>query len=218
MSDQQLSPLFSWRSAIASETGPENSTTRHILLTLSLHMSAKGNSCFPSLDTIATETGYAKETVSRHLKKAYQAGWIDRRARHDDSGQRVGTLYFATTPSGLIEDQQGLTEDQRGVDRGSTKDVNEDVNNKSAPAREEEHTPPSVQDVINYGQAQVGLGEEECRRFHNHYSAVEWLDPHGRRISNWKAKLANWKANANRWSNGGQDRDAESEGYADVWT
>ena len=98
MSSEQLSPLSSWRAAIASEDGPENSTTRHILLTLSLHMNAKGNSFFLPLDIIATETGYAKETVSRHLKKADQAGWIDRRARYDDNGRRIGTLYFTTDP------------------------------------------------------------------------------------------------------------------------
>ena len=87
MSEAMLSPLFTWRSAIASEHGPKDSTTRHVLLTLSLHMNEKGGSCYPSTRTLADETGLTRRTVEKHLAKAHKQGWLSKK-RHGLSGQR----------------------------------------------------------------------------------------------------------------------------------
>lgn len=69
--------LFKWRNALASENGPA-ATTRHVLLTLSLHMDAYGGSCFPSTKLLAEETGLSERTVCTHLEKASKAGWIEK--------------------------------------------------------------------------------------------------------------------------------------------
>ena len=67
-------PLFRWRSAIAqSELQP---TTRHVLLTLSLHMNELGENCFPSTRTLAKETGLSERSVCTHLQMAKELGWL----------------------------------------------------------------------------------------------------------------------------------------------
>lgn len=68
--------LFKWRQAIISKDGPEKPTTRHILLTLSLHMDQDGNKCFPSISTLAAETGLSRRAICLHLDLAERDGWI----------------------------------------------------------------------------------------------------------------------------------------------
>jgi hypothetical protein len=75
----QLSPLFAWRKAITQST--LKATTRHVLLTLSLHMNAEGKSCFPSVRTVAGEAGLSRRAVGVHLTLAVNEGWIVRRIR-----------------------------------------------------------------------------------------------------------------------------------------
>jgi hypothetical protein len=86
MSDTALKPLFTWRSAIASKHGPKSPTTRHVLLTLGLHMNERGGSCFPSVDTLVGETGLTKRSVCTHLEIAERDGWI-RRGLHGFNGR-----------------------------------------------------------------------------------------------------------------------------------
>lgn len=76
--------LFTWRTAIiGSDLAP---TTRHVLLTLSLHMSEAGNSCFPTVQTLCKETGLGKTTVIKQLKIAEECGWLIKQV-HGYSGQ-----------------------------------------------------------------------------------------------------------------------------------
>lgn len=94
----QLAPIITWRSAVASEHGPESPTTRLVLLTLSLHMNEKGGSCFPSIETLAVETGLGDKAVRVHLATAAQEGWITRH-RHGYGDQRYWRYeYEATVP------------------------------------------------------------------------------------------------------------------------
>lgn len=72
--EHRLSALFTWRSAICDSELP--STSRHVALTLSLHMSERGDSCFPSVRRLADETGLSRRTVQRHLKELVEAGWL----------------------------------------------------------------------------------------------------------------------------------------------
>ena len=70
-----MSLLYKWRKAIASEHGPP-STTRFVLLALSLHMSQEGDSCFPSMQTLAVETGLTERCVCTHIQNAVNEGWL----------------------------------------------------------------------------------------------------------------------------------------------
>ncbi|MPZ45112.1 MAG: hypothetical protein GEV05_17300 [Betaproteobacteria bacterium] len=98
--------LFRWRWLIASEHGPSSPTTRHVLLTLALHMAADGSRAFPSEQRLAQETGLSERAVSTHLRLASEQGWIVRRRRRQvgkdwaqyDWAQYV---YQAAVPAGL---------------------------------------------------------------------------------------------------------------------
>lgn len=94
--ERRLSPLFTWRAEICSDDGPGDPITRFVLLTLSLHMSELGDSCFPSIALLARETALANRTVRKHLKLAVASGWIIRRVRELRRGQAWRCYeYFA---------------------------------------------------------------------------------------------------------------------------
>lgn len=102
--EQFLRPLFDWRSAVASPFGPKNPTTRHVLLTLSLHMSAKGDSCFPSIERLTEESGLSRRAVLTHLAAAAEQGWICKRDRPEKNGQGWRRIeYFSLIPKGIEE-------------------------------------------------------------------------------------------------------------------
>jgi helix-turn-helix protein len=88
--------LIRWRWAISDSGLP--STSRHILLTLGLHMSLAGEKCFPSLTTIAGETGLARSTVSKHLA-SMEGIWITKTARRRSDGGRTSNVYRPQIPS-----------------------------------------------------------------------------------------------------------------------
>lgn len=103
MADEHiLRPFFTWRSAMASKFGPPSSTTRLVLLTLSLHMSEQGDSCFPGIDRLVDESGLSKKSVIDHIQIAEEMGWITKQERHLRSGQGWRRMeYFATIPDGI---------------------------------------------------------------------------------------------------------------------
>lgn len=102
---RQLSPLFTWRGAIASKESDLKATQRHVALTLSLHMSEKGDSCFPGIPLLAEETGLGQSTVRDSIRRLDEKGWLIRDVR----GGRESNRYTATVPTppdagGVIDD------------------------------------------------------------------------------------------------------------------
>lgn len=92
---------FSWTRAVSSADGPPKTTTRHVLLALSLYMSAKGDSCFPSITTLATDTGLSRKSVITHLQEAERLGWIARQ-KEPMPGKGKGwnrMTYVASAPA-----------------------------------------------------------------------------------------------------------------------
>lgn len=102
--DLFLRPLFDWRSAVASPYGPASSTTKHVLLTLSLHMSAAGDSCFPTIELLVEESGLSKRAVLTNLKAAAEQGWITKREMPQANTMGWRRIeYFASIPAGVEE-------------------------------------------------------------------------------------------------------------------
>lgn len=99
---RRLSPLFSWRGSICDSDLPP--TSRHVALTLSLHMSERGDSCWPSQTTLAKETGLNPETVKDHLRRLNETGWLLKKVER--SKDRCGTkvYYEAVVPRGGVDD------------------------------------------------------------------------------------------------------------------
>ena len=89
--------LYEWQKMIVSKFGP-GSTTRLVLLALSLHMEADGGSCRPSVRLLAQDTGLNKDTVSKHLTLADKDGWIERQERAVEGRAWRRNEYQATLP------------------------------------------------------------------------------------------------------------------------
>lgn len=51
---------------------------------------------------------------------------------------------------------------------------------------------PTEEEVIERGKF-IGLTEDSCRAFWNHYEASGWVDGNGHAIAKWQPKLAGWK-------------------------
>ena len=98
-----LRPFFTWRSAFCSAHGPKASTTRLVLLCLSLHMNEQGESCFPSINRLAMESALSRKSVIDHLQIAEQEGWIDRMERPERNGQGWRRMqYSPKIPPGIM--------------------------------------------------------------------------------------------------------------------
>lgn len=107
MIDRELfnNPFFTWRRVLCSKDGPESSTTRHVLLTLSCHMNEFGDSCYPGIELLVTESGLSKKTIIDHLRIAEETGWIDKEERPERNGQGWRKMaYTASIPSKLMDE------------------------------------------------------------------------------------------------------------------
>jgi hypothetical protein len=93
---KEVKPMFSWRMAVL---GSElDSTTKHVLLTLSCHMNEFGENCFPSIQRLAAETSLSRTTIIAHIKLAVEGGWIVK-AKHGFGDQRwQNNQYFMAWP------------------------------------------------------------------------------------------------------------------------
>jgi hypothetical protein len=77
-------------------------TERHVALTLSLHMSERGDSCFPSMETLVDETGRGKSTVREALRQMDELGWLERTIT---PGRGRANEYRAVIPATWINRQ-----------------------------------------------------------------------------------------------------------------
>ena len=99
-----LSPLFTWRGAIASPDSKLDPTTRLVALTLSLHMNERGGSAFPGAPLLAEETGLSERSVRDHLKILVGSGWLDQTEKGGQKGERRrANAYRACVPAPLQE-------------------------------------------------------------------------------------------------------------------
>lgn len=95
MSDGVVEGAWSWRRAVIASNLPP--TTKHILLTLSCHVPEIGDAAWPSVATLADETGLHPDTVRDHLKSVV-GSWLARRERHEDSGRQTSNSWVLTMP------------------------------------------------------------------------------------------------------------------------
>lgn len=98
-----LSPVFTWRSAIASGESGLSPTQRLVALVLSLHMSERGDSCFPKVQTIAEEAGLNGATVRKAIGALETEGWLLVERPAEANGKQANR-YSAAMPARLIGD------------------------------------------------------------------------------------------------------------------
>jgi hypothetical protein len=112
---RQLSLLFTWRTAIArSEL---RSTAKLVAFVLSLYMSELGDSCFPSIDTIAARSSLSRGAVSAALKTLIDEGWLNRRG---GGGRGKSTIYTAVVPETARQEGGSETARLSGKPPGSS--------------------------------------------------------------------------------------------------
>lgn len=131
MARDGLSPLFTWRSAIVDSD--LSSTSKLVALVLSLHMSERGESCFPSYPTLAKETGLTRRTVIVHVENLVRSGWLEKTV----GGGRRSNVYRAVVPQGCSTFTPPVNEqDGRGAGRSPESDI-ESVEKTSSSRRRE---------------------------------------------------------------------------------
>ena len=135
-----LSPLFTWRSAIADSSLSPNA--RLVALTLSLHMNERGASAYPSVDLLVAETGLSKRAVQEARALLLKTGYLQRVAG-EHGGRRAGgggvtATYVATLPPAT---KKGAPHAPHGTENGAS----------DAPLRVRQTTkkgaPPAPEDV-----------------------------------------------------------------------
>ena len=94
----RVSSKFSCERAIAASD--LEGTTRHVAFTLGLHFSRAGDSCWPSLETLARESGLNVSTVKRHLTVLRVSGWLlVLSGGSPKGGERTSNRYEAAIPA-----------------------------------------------------------------------------------------------------------------------
>lgn len=93
---------WKWLQMIASEQGPPDPTTRHVLITLSLHMNQQGERAWPSQKLLAQRTGLSERAVRTHLHLAERTGWVKVYAKRPagTKGWRLNE-YVACAPAAV---------------------------------------------------------------------------------------------------------------------
>lgn len=122
--------MYDWRACvISSDLQP---TTRHVLLTLSLHMDIWGKSCYPTISQIVYETGLGRSTVISHLQKAEDLGWLVKKA-HGFAGQKWRNHeYECGKPEGVSAVPWSAANKQINLKKGGP--APEKNNDKGGPA------------------------------------------------------------------------------------
>jgi Helix-turn-helix domain len=70
----KLSP-YEWQRAILASDLP--STTKLVLMALSMHLNKGTGLAFPSIRMLMKDTGLSNKAVIKHLRGAERAGWIE---------------------------------------------------------------------------------------------------------------------------------------------
>jgi len=124
-----LSALNAWRRAIASKQGPKSSTTRLVLLCMSLYMDSNGY-CYPSIQTLAADTGLSKRSVIRHVEMAISEGWIGKRMNRNNGSRWRSARYRARF---LLHGTQSKSDVGHGENASAHGDVTSPKRDTAAP-------------------------------------------------------------------------------------
>lgn len=102
---------WSWQQAV--QESELSSTTRHVLLNLSVYMNNRGENCYPSTATQAKDTGLSERTIITHLQIAKDAGYI--KVKRHGFGDQHWKLheYLPVHPSEIPKPKKGTEPDDK---------------------------------------------------------------------------------------------------------
>ena len=115
----RLSPLFTWRTKICDdEESPFSSTERLVALVLSLHMSERGDSCFPGLPRLARECNLSRRAIQRAIAGLESAGYLVVERPAKAKGRGMPNRYRAVLPASALEPLAGRVSHEHPSDPG----------------------------------------------------------------------------------------------------
>ncbi len=169
-----MSKVLEWRRAIQKSDLP--AMTRLVLLNLSIHMDSEGGSCFPSTAKQAADTGLSQRTVCTHLKRAAEAGYIDKML-HGYSGKGwAHNQYKALIPEGTERRSAPQSDNQmqgtepnsvpapEGTERGDIKALNDVQSNSSLNSTKKEAVKKSQPEHFYAGEI-IKLNEKTFQKW-----------------------------------------------------
>lgn len=114
-----MTTVFSWREALQSCNLA--STTKLILLNLSIYMNEKGEGCYPSISRQAKDTNLSEKTVCEHLHKATIAGFLCVSKQHLAGQQWARNSYRAVYPPSvnLYRAENAMMDDDDATQKGT---------------------------------------------------------------------------------------------------
>ena len=138
---------FSWERAIAESDLP--ATSRHVAFTLGLYFSKAGDSCWPSMDTLARASGLDRSTVVRHIGLLRRNGWLKVTSGGSKLGEkRVSNRYETAIPADQLPFDTGRTDTPVAENGQSseTEDQSFSMQATSPPERPYQSVPTTDQD------------------------------------------------------------------------
>ncbi|MFW9608877.1 MAG: helix-turn-helix domain-containing protein, partial [Aquaspirillum sp.] len=75
-----------------------NGTSRSVLLTVGMHASKERQQCFCSVDTLAHKSGWSRRTVTQHLTRLQQLGYLSFIGTHH-SGTSIYQVRLERLPT-----------------------------------------------------------------------------------------------------------------------
>ena len=200
--------VWSWRHAV--QQSEIQSTTKLVLLNLSIYMNELGQDCFPSTKRQAKDTSLSEKAVCEHLDKAESFGFI-KRSKHGFSGQGWSrNQYTAMYPEGTYlrsaPEEKALTLTEEGTYPDGEKALTVGKSNSSLNSSKNSQK----------GKAKIKAGGKGdfCEEWSEDVLPYEWQD-HAERIglkddrvfqswrkfkdmTDWPMKFSRWKAWAER--------------------
>ena len=92
----EIQGQFTWQAAIRQS--PLSSNTKLVLLMLSLYMNHITTAAWPSMTTLASDTGLSKRSVQRALQEARDTGFLVKTERFTETKGQTSNLYSACIP------------------------------------------------------------------------------------------------------------------------
>ena len=105
----KASNKFSWERAVAESDLA--ATSKLVAFTLGLYFSKAGDSCWPSMDTLARASGLDRSTVVRHVGLLRRTGWLKVESGGSKlGGERITNRYETAIPVGKLPFDTGRRE------------------------------------------------------------------------------------------------------------
>jgi hypothetical protein len=126
-----MNKTLRWRLAIQTSGLP--STTRLVLLNLTIYMNDEGGNCFPGTRKQAADTGLSEKAVIDHLKVAVQAGFLQKQSRGLRGARWKANGYIALLPEStesrlaLPTDNLAQAAEPDSVQQGATADPDDTI-------------------------------------------------------------------------------------------